>query len=92
MVRIDDLIYIMDEQLTQTVDENQKMAMTAVLEAKSQMIMYKDITKLFATLGIKDYPTPKGAQSALSYQDLTLKSIRTLNRMIYKIDDMKAFN
>ena len=31
VMRLEDLVYIMDEQLPQSVDENQKMAMTAVL-------------------------------------------------------------
>lgn len=42
VMRLDDLAYIMDEQLQSSLDENQKMAIQAVLEVKN-MIMYKDI-------------------------------------------------
>ena len=42
-----------------------------------------------ATLGIKDYPAPKGVP--LDYSLLSLKSIRTINKLIHYLSDNEGF-
>ena len=89
VIRIDDLIFILDEQLPGGIDENKKMALSAVLEIKNSMIMYKDMQTILGCLGIKDYKAPKGTiiKKNLNYNILSFKSIRVLNRIIMYLGD-----